>query len=200
MLRILDIFFATVALIVLSPLGMLIGIWVWIDTQNNPFFMQERVGKNGIIFSIIKFRTMRLNAQQMGGLTIGVDDNRITRSGYFLRKYKLDELPQCWNILLGDMSMVGPRPELPYFVEKFSEMQKIVLTVKPGLTDEATIFYKNESDILAKVNNPELYFSEKIVPHKIELNMIFINRQTVWNYLRIIFKTAYCLYFNKNNQ
>ena len=200
MLRILDIFFATVALIVLSPLGMLIGIWVWIDTQNNPFFMQERVGKNGIIFSIIKFRTMRLNAQQMGGLTIGVDDNRITRSGYFLRKYKLDELPQCWNILIGDMSMVGPRPELPYFVEKFSEMQKIVLTVKPGLTDEATIFYKNESDILAKVNNPELYFSEKIVPHKIELNMIFINRQTVWNYLRIIFKTAYCLYFNKNNQ
>jgi lipopolysaccharide/colanic/teichoic acid biosynthesis glycosyltransferase len=143
---------------------------------------------------------MRLNAQQMGGLTIGVNDKRITRSGYFLRKYKLDELPQCWNILLGDMSMVGPRPELPYFVEKFSEMQKIVLTVKPGLTDEATIFYKNESEILAKVNNPELYFLEKIVPHKIELNMIFINRQTVWNYLRIILKTAYCLYFNKNNQ
>jgi lipopolysaccharide/colanic/teichoic acid biosynthesis glycosyltransferase len=200
MLRILDIFFATIALIVLSPLGMLIGIWVWIDTQNNPFFMQERVGKNGIIFSIIKFRTMRLNAQQMGGLTIGVDDNRITRSGYFLRKYKLDELPQCWNILIGDMSMVGPRPELPYFVEKFSELQKIVLTVKPGLTDEATIFYKNESEILAKVNNPELYFLEKIVPHKVELNMIFINRQTVWNYLRIILKTAYCLYFEKNNQ
>lgn len=200
MLRILDIFFATIALIVLSPLGMLIGIWVWIDTQNNPFFIQERVGKNGIIFSIIKFRTMRLNAQQMGGLTIGVNDKRITRSGYFLRKYKLDELPQCWNILIGDMSMVGPRPELPYFVEKFSEMQKIVLTVKPGLTDEATIFYKNESEILAKVNNPELYFLEKIVPHKVELNMIFINRQTVWNYLRIILKTAYCLYFNKNNQ
>ena len=200
MLRILDIFFATIALIVLSPLGMLIGIWVWIDTQNNPFFIQERVGKNGIVFSIIKFRTMRLNAQQMGGLTIGVDDNRINRSGYFLRKYKLDELPQCWNILIGDMSMVGPRPELPCFVEKFSEMQKIVLTVKPGLTDEATIFYKNEPEILAKVNNPELYFLEKIVPHKIELNMIFINRQTVWNYLRIIFKTAYCLYFNKNSQ
>jgi lipopolysaccharide/colanic/teichoic acid biosynthesis glycosyltransferase len=200
MLRILDIFFATIALIVLSPLGMLIGIWVWIDTQNNPFFIQERVGKNGIVFSIIKFRTMRLNAQQMGGLTIGVDDNRINRSGYFLRKYKLDELPQCWNILIGDMSMVGPRPELPCFVEKFSEMQKIVLTVKPGLTDEATIFYKNEPEILAKVNNPELYFLEKIVPHKIELNMIFINRQTVWNYFRIIFKTAYCLYFNKNSQ
>ena len=200
MLRILDIFFATIALIVLSPLGMLIGIWVWIDTQNNPFFIQERVGKNGIIFSIIKYRTMRLNAQQMGGLTIGVNDKRITRSGYFLRKYKLDELPQCWNILIGDMSMVGPRPELPYFVEKFSEMQKIVLTVKPGLTDEATIFYKNESEILGEVNNPELYFLEKIVPHKVELNMIFINRQTVWNYLRIILKTAYCLYFNKNNQ
>jgi lipopolysaccharide/colanic/teichoic acid biosynthesis glycosyltransferase len=197
MLRILDIFFAIITLIVLSPLGMLIGIWVWIDTQNNPFFIQERVGKNGIIFSIIKFRTMRLNAQQMGGLTIGVDDNRITRSGYFLRKYKLDELPQCWNILIGDMCMVGPRPELPYFVEKFSELQKIVLTVKPGLTDEATIFYKNESEILAKVNNPELYFLEKIVPHKVELNMIFINRQTVWNYLRIIFKTAYCLLLEK---
>lgn len=200
MLRILDIFFATVALIILSPLGMLIGIWVWIDTQNNPFFIQERVGKNGIIFNIIKFRTMRLNAQQMGGLTIGVNDKRITRSGYFLRKYKLDELPQCWNILIGDMSMVGPRPELPYFIEKYSEIQKIVLTVKPGLTDEASIFYKNESEILAEVNNPELYFLEKIVPHKIELNLIFINRQTVWNYLRIIFKTAYCLYFEKNNQ
>ncbi len=199
MLRILDIFFATIALIVLSPLGMLICIWVWIDTQNNPFFMQERVGKNGVLFSIIKFRTMLSDAQQMGGLTIGLDDNRITRSGYFLRKYKLDELPQCWNILLGDMSMVGPRPELPYFVKKFSDKQKLVLKVKPGLTDEATIFYKNESEILAKVKNPELYFLEKIVPHKIELNMIFINRQTVWNYLRIIFKTGYYLLFNKNN-
>jgi lipopolysaccharide/colanic/teichoic acid biosynthesis glycosyltransferase len=193
MIRIFDILFATIALIVLSPLGVLIYIWVWIDTKNNPFFIQERVGKNGVLFSIIKFKTMLANAQQMGGLTIGIDDTRITRSGYFLRKYKIDELPQCWNILKGDMSMVGPRPELPYFVAKYSDSQKVVLTVKPGLTDEATIFYKNESEILAKVNNPELYFLEKIVPHKIELNMIFINRQTVGNYLRIIFKTAYCL-------
>lgn len=190
MIRFLDIIISLASLILLSPIMLLISIWILIDTKSNPYYTQIRVGQFGKLFHIIKFRSMKPGSSKSGALTIGENDNRITRSGYFLRKFKLDEIPQLLNILVGQMSMVGPRPELPYFVKQYTEEQKKILLVKPGLTDEASLYYKNESSLLAQVSNPEQYFLEKIVPHKIELNQVFIANPSIQNYLRIILKTA----------
>jgi len=189
-----------VGLIITFPFLLIIGIALKLDTNGPIFFKQKRIGKFGKEFKILKFRTMKINAWEDGLLTIGDKDSRVTRIGYFLRKYKLDELPQLINVLKGEMSIVGPRPELQYFTDMYTLEQKEILNVLPGITDEATILYRNESEILANVSNPEEYYIQTIMPHKIELNRIFINNPSLANYFRIIFKTIKIIFLKSPNK
>jgi lipopolysaccharide/colanic/teichoic acid biosynthesis glycosyltransferase len=195
MIRGFDVLLSFLGIILLLPLGLLFAFWVVLDTLESPFFIQERVGQNGKLFKLIKLKTMCNGSDLKGDLTIGNYDSRITKSGYYLRKYKIDEWPQLWNILVGQMSLVGPRPELPYFVTMYQEVQLFILKAKPGLTDEASIYYRNESQLLAELEDPEKYFVEVIIPHKIELNLLYLNNPSIGNYFRIIFKTIYVLIF-----
>jgi lipopolysaccharide/colanic/teichoic acid biosynthesis glycosyltransferase len=189
MLRTLDFVFSFIGLVVLFPVFILIAILIKIDSNGPVFYCQSRVGFKGKEFRVFKFRSMRLDSDKMGLLTVGGEDPRITRSGFFIRKYKIDELPQLLNVLLGEMSMVGPRPEVKKYVDLYDESQKRVLLVRPGITDLASITFKNENDILSKSNNPELTYIKEIMPLKIELNKNFIDSPSVWNYFKIIFKT-----------
>ena len=189
MLRFLDIFFSFFGLLVLSPLFLLISIWIKFDSKGPIFYCQKRVGLHGIEFSLFKFRSMRPDSDKLGLLTVGGRDPRVTNSGYFIRKYKLDELPQLINVLIGDMSLVGPRPEVKKFVELYSSEQLKVLQVRPGITDEASIIFKNENEILAKSVDPERTYIDEIMPAKLELNLSFIRSKTLQNYFSIIIRT-----------
>ena len=189
MLRFLDIFFSFFGLVVLSPLFLLISIWIKFDSKGPIFYCQKRVGLHGIEFSLFKFRSMRPDSDKLGLLTVGRRDPRVTNSGYFIRKYKLDELPQLINVLIGDMSLVGPRPEVKKFVELYSSEQLKVLQVRPGITDEASIIFKNENEILAKSVDPERTYIDEIMPAKLELNLSFIRSKTLQNYFSIIIRT-----------
>jgi lipopolysaccharide/colanic/teichoic acid biosynthesis glycosyltransferase len=154
MIRLFDVFFATIGLIFLSLFFLIIAIWIKLDSPGPVFFTQKRVGKGQILFSLFKFRTMKVNSHKKGLLTVGKDP-RITNSGHFLRKYKFDELPQLLNVLKGDLSLVGPRPEVEKYTKLYTTQQKKILNVKPGITDPASIYYKNENDLLASSDNPE---------------------------------------------
>ncbi len=187
--RLSDILFSCIGLIVLIPVFIIISIGIIFDTKGGVFYLQKRVGKNNRDFTLLKFRTMRVDSASDSLLTIGEDDSRITRSGAFLRRYKLDELPQLFNILKGDMSIVGPRPEVRKFVDIYNQRQKQVLTVRPGLTDYASLKYINESEVLAKYDNPEKAYVEVIMPEKLNLNLKYINEKSFVTDLRIIFKT-----------
>lgn len=187
--RLFDITFSILVIILLLPVMILISIWILLDDGYPVFYLQERVGKNFKPFYLIKFRTMYKNADKKGLLTISSKDNRITRSGYFLRKYKLDELPQFFNVLKGDMSIVGPRPEVKKYVELYNDTQKKVLSVKPGITDEASIQFINESDILAQSDNPEYTYIHHIMPQKLNINLQYIQKQNFFHDLKIIFQT-----------
>ena len=147
MLRFLDILFSFLGLIVLSPLLVLLCLWVKFDSAGPIFYIQKRVGLNGIDFNLFKFRSMRVNADKLGLLTVGGRDPRITNSGFYIRKYKMDELPQLFNVLVGDMSLVGPRPEVRKYVDLYNEEQLKVLSVRPGITDEASIAFRNENEM-----------------------------------------------------
>ncbi|MES2629919.1 MAG: sugar transferase [Bacteroidota bacterium] len=190
MKRSFDIFFALVGLLLCSPffIAILVAILVE-DPSNSPFYRQIRVGKDGKHFGLFKFRTMRPFADTEGKLTVGNADNRITRVGGFLRKYKLDELPQFLNILNGDMSFVGPRPEVPDFVQLYSEAQRRVLSVRPGLTDYASLKYINENELLGKAEDPKQYYIDVIMPDKIRLGIQYADNQSIAEDLRIIFRT-----------
>lgn len=187
--RIFDLILSLMALIILSPVFVIIGLWVVFESPGGMFFRQERVGKNQRIFRLYKFRSMRPGSDAKGLLTIGGRDPRITRSGYFIRKYKVDELPQLINILKGDMSLVGPRPEVKRYTDLYNETQKQVLSVRPGLTDYASILYFNESDLLSQSANPEKTYIEEIMPAKLELNLKYIREQNFKTDLSIIAKT-----------
>jgi lipopolysaccharide/colanic/teichoic acid biosynthesis glycosyltransferase len=191
MLRVLDFVFSLLGLIILFPILFLIGIWVKLDSKGPIFYVQKRVGLKGVDFNLYKFRSMRLDSDKVGLLTIGGRDPRITRSGYFIRKYKIDELPQLVNVLIGEMSLVGPRPEVRKYVDLYNESQQRVLWVRPGITDEASIAFKNENEILARSTNPEHVYINEIMPAKIELNKRFIEDPSVFNYFKIIFKTIF---------
>ena len=191
MLRILDLFFSIIGLIILSPFFLVIAIWIKADSNGPVFYTQKRVGKNNIDFELYKFRSMRLNADKQGLLTVGGRDPRITNSGYFIRKYKLDELPQLFNVLIGNMSLVGPRPEVRKYVNYYNIKQLEVLNVRPGITDLASIKYKNENEVLGNSFDPEKTYIEEIMPHKLELNRGFINDPSVINYFTIIFRTIF---------
>lgn len=191
MLRILDFVLSLLGLIILFPILFLIALWVKIDSKGPIFYIQKRVGLKGVDFNLYKFRSMRLDSDKLGLLTIGGRDPRITRSGYFIRKYKIDELPQLLNVLNGEMSLVGPRPEVRKYVDLYNESQQRTLWVRPGITDEASIVFKNENEILARFSNPEHAYIHEIMPAKIELNKRFIEDPSIFNYFKIIFKTIF---------
>lgn len=189
LIRLLDIVLSLLGLLFLLPIFLILAVWIKFDSQGSIFFRQIRVGKDGKDFRIYKFRTMIVNAEKMGIITIGERDPRITNSGYFLRKYKLDELPQLINVLKGEMSFVGPRPEVRKYVEMYNQEQLKILTVKPGITDYASLEYINEDEILGKSSDPEKTYVEEIMPQKIKYNMKYINNKTVIEYFKIIFLT-----------
>lgn len=188
MKRVFDIVSAGLVLILLMPFLLVISLLIVLDSKGGVFFAQVRVGKNEKHFSLLKFRTMRPASESKGQLTIGKDP-RITSVGRFLRKYKLDEIPQLINIIKGEMSVVGPRPEVPKYVAMYTNEQKKVLSVRPGLTDLASIEYINESDVLAKSSNPEETYINEIMPHKLALNLVYIEKQSLIYDFKLIFKT-----------
>ena len=189
MIRFFDFISSLVGLVVLAPILIVLAIWIKIDSKGPVFYKQVRVGQNGIDFGLFKFRSMVVDADKKGLITVGGRDPRITRSGYFIRKYKLDELPQLINVLLGDMSLVGPRPEVRKYVELYTDEQQKVLSVKPGITDYASIEYMDENEILGKSNDPEKTYIEEIMPEKIKYNMKYIQNKNVSEYFKIIFLT-----------
>jgi lipopolysaccharide/colanic/teichoic acid biosynthesis glycosyltransferase len=187
--RLLDIFLSLFVLLLFSFFFLIIALIIVIDSRGGVFFKQVRVGRNNKDFGLYKFRTMRPNAEQQGQLTVGGRDNRITRFGYFLRKFKLDEFPQLLNIIKGDMSIVGPRPEVRKYVDMYSEEQVQVLNVRPGLTDYASLEYINENELLGKAEDPEKTYIEEIMPAKLKLNLKYIEEQSFGVDIKIIFKT-----------
>ncbi|MBR2266120.1 MAG: sugar transferase [Paludibacteraceae bacterium] len=188
-MRLIDLVVSFCGLLFLCPLFIVIALWIVIDDPGPVFYRQQRVGLNGKDFGLIKFRSMRTGADKMSLITIGERDPRVTRAGYYIRKYKLDELPQLINVLIGDMSLVGPRPEVRKYVDLYTPEQRKVLSVKPGITDYASIEYIDENAPLAKSKDPDKTYVEEIMPAKIALNMRYINHQTVGEYIKIIVLT-----------
>jgi lipopolysaccharide/colanic/teichoic acid biosynthesis glycosyltransferase len=188
--RLFDILFSIVMLLLLSPLLLSMVVIVALDSPGGVFFGQIRVGKSGRHFRLWKFRTMKVNAESSGQLTVGSRDNRITRAGFYLRKYKIDELPQLWNVLTGDMSIVGPRPEVPRYVAMYNEEQKQVLSILPGITDYASLLYFTENDLLAASSNPEETYIREIMPAKLELNLKYIREMSFLGDMKIVLLTA----------
>ena len=189
MIRFFDIIFSALGLIVLSPVFAAICLKIKAGSKGDCFYIQERIGKDGKPFGLYKFRTMRIGADSEGLLTVGEHDARITHVGYFLRKTKMDELPQLWNVLKGDMSLVGPRPEVRKYVDLYTDEQRKVLSVRPGITDYASIEYVNENELLSKAEEPDRTYIEEVMPDKIKLNMRYLEHYTVGEYFKIIFLT-----------
>jgi len=189
MKRLFDFAAAAAGLMVLSPLMILVALLIKIDSRGPVFFKQERVGKDFQPFSIYKFRTMVVDAERKGSLVTVGDDPRVTRAGHFLRKAKLDELPQLINVLKGDMSLVGPRPEVPRYVELFHRDYEEILTVRPGITDLASLKYRDESGILAAAKDPEREYVARVLPEKIDLAKQYIREASFLFDLRLIFQT-----------
>jgi len=190
MIRFFDILFSFLGLLILAPFFIIIALCIVCTSRGAVFYTQKRVGKNNRDFTLVKFRTMRVNAEQKGLLTVGEKDARITKTGRFLRKYKLDELPQLWNVLTGEMSLVGPRPEVRKYVELYNDEQKRTLNVRPGITDYASIKYVNENHLLAQSDDPEKHYIEEIMPQKLQLNLRYMENPSVKEYFKILFLTA----------
>ena len=189
MIRFFDIIFSIIGLVILSPIFTVLYLLIRIESQGGGFYSQERIGKNGKPFKLYKFRSMRIGSDKKGLITIGEKDNRITKTGFILRKYKLDELPQLWNVFIGDMSLVGPRPEVKKYTDLYTDEQRQVLKVRPGITDWASIKYVDENKILGEAKDPDEAYVTLIMPNKIKLNMVYINHQTLGEYFKIIFTT-----------
>ena len=189
MTRIFDILLATLGLVILSPLLILVYVAIVLESRGGGFYRQERTGRYGKPFRLIKFRSMYVNADKHGLITVGGHDNRITRVGYYIRKYKIDELPQLINVVKGDMSIVGPRPEVKKYTDLYTEEQCKILDIRPGITDYASIKYVDENEILGTSDNPERTYIEHIMPDKIKLNMIYISQNGIKEYFKIIFLT-----------
>jgi lipopolysaccharide/colanic/teichoic acid biosynthesis glycosyltransferase len=190
MKRIVDLAFSLTAFLLLLPLLLLIALWIKAGSKGPVMYRQVRVGKGNTDFRIYKFRTMYVGSDRAGLITVGGRDPRITRSGYFLRKYKLDELPQLLNVISGDMSLVGPRPEVRKYVSLYSPEQMKVLSVKPGITDYASIEYSDENELLAKATDPDKEYIENIMPAKLALNLKYIREQSLATDFRIIMATV----------
>lgn len=189
MKRLFDLVVSTIILLIFLPFGILISLLIAIESRGGVFYRQERIGRNGTPFYLWKFRTMRKNADKLGKLTVGMRDPRITRVGLFIRKVKLDEFPQFMNVLSGDMSIVGPRPEVREYVDLYTEEQRKVLSVKPGITDYASLEYFEENELLGKSENPRQTYIDEIMPAKIELNKKYLANPTIGHDLKIMWMT-----------
>lgn len=189
MKRFFDIVASGCGLLVLLPLFLVIAIWIKLDSKGPVFYRQVRVGRHNKDFRIIKFRSMRVGADKGSLVTIGGRDPRITRSGYFIRKYKLDELPQLINVFIGQMSIVGPRPEVRHYVDYWTKEQLHVLDVRPGITDPASIKFRNENELMEKADNPENYYINVIMQEKIRLYLEYVGKVGFWYDIKSIFKT-----------
>ncbi|MBN4071369.1 sugar transferase [Crocinitomix catalasitica] len=186
--RIFDVISSLVVLQILLPFLLVFALIILIGSKGGVLYSQERVGKNGKIFHLLKFRSMKVNADKEGQLTVG-DDHRVTNFGKFLRASKMDEIPQLLNIIVGQMSVVGPRPEVQKYVHLYNAEQLKVLSVKPGLTDLASVEYMNEQEQLGQAVNPEEHYVNVIMPKKLELNLDYIEKRNFLFDLRLIFKT-----------
>lgn len=191
MIRILDLLFSFLGLILLSPFSLLIALFIKISSSGAVLYKQSRIGLNGVEFSVYKFRTMRMNSDKLGLITVGGHDPRVTPIGYYLRKFKLDELPQLINVLFGDMSLVGPRPEVKKYVDLYNHEQSKVLSIRPGITDWASIHYRDENVILGQSSDPEKDYIEKVMPDKLKYNFIYIENYGPVEYFKIIFSTLW---------
>lgn len=188
--RLFDIIFSLIGIIFLTPLFVIISILIKLDSNGPIFFIQRRIGKNGKIFHLIKFRSMRVNKSDKNTISIK-GDNRITHIGSFLRKYKLDEFPELWNVLVGEMSFVGPRPDVPGYADKLQGPDREILNLRPGITGMASLKYINEEEILSKKKNPKKYNDEIIFPDKVRINREYYLNQSIWLDIKIIFATIF---------
>ena len=188
--RLFDIVVSLLSLILLCPAFILVSLLIRCDSSGHILYKGIRIGKNNKPFNILKFRTMVNNAEKLGGTSTPENDPRITNLGKFLRKYKVDELPQLWNVLKGDMSIVGPRPQVLWAVELYSNEEKLLLSVKPGITDYASIKFRNEGDLLKGSSNPDQAYLEYIAPEKIRLGLEYVKKKSLWVDIKIIFLTA----------
>lgn len=189
MKRIFDILFSLIVLAVFLPFGIVIALIILLTSKGGVFYVQERIGRHEKPFGLLKFRTMRKDADKLGKLTVGMRDPRITGIGYFLRKYKLDEFPQFINVLLGSMSVVGPRPEVKEYVDLYTPAQKQVLNVKPGITDYASLEYFEENELLGKSTDPRKTYIEEVMPAKLELNKKYASNPSIGQDVKIVWKT-----------
>lgn len=191
MKRLFDILASGFGLLVLSPLFLILAVWIPLDSPGPVFYRQTRVGRGGRDFRIFKFRTMRVGADKGSLVTIGGRDPRVTRAGVFLRRSKLDELPQLINVWMGDMSLVGPRPEVRKYVDLYTPEQRHVLDVRPGMTDAASIKYRNESELLGQAEDPEDYYIHVVMPDKLAINLDYVSHHSLWGDIVLIFKTVW---------
>lgn len=193
MKRLFDIIAGGLGLIVLSPLFLILAIWIKLDSKGPVFYRQVRVGKDNKDFRIFKFRSMRVGSDKGSLVTIGGRDPRVTRSGYWIRKFKLDELPQLINVFIGDMSLVGPRPEVRHYVDYWTPEQMHVLDVRPGITDPASIKFRNENELMEQAEDPEKYYIEVIMQEKIRLYLEYVENHSFWGDIGLIFKTFWTI-------
>mgnify|MGYP005934975661 CR=1 FL=1 len=189
MIRFFDVVFSFIGIALLSPLFVVLYIAICLESKGGGIYSQTRVGKEGRDFKLFKFRSMRIGSDKKGLITVGGRDPRVTRTGFFIRKYKLDELPQLFNVLIGDMSIVGPRPEVRKYVDLYTDEQRKVLSVRPGITDYASIEYADENTILGQARDPDRAYVEQIMPDKIRYNMKYIDNRCLKEYFKIIFLT-----------
>jgi len=189
MKRLFDIVVSTLILVCFLPVGLLIALLIAVESRGGIFYRQQRVGQHGTTFRLWKFRTMRKNADRLGQLTVGMRDPRITRVGLFIRKVKLDEFPQFLNVLSGEMSIVGPRPEVQEYVDLYTEEQRVILSIKPGITDYASLEYFKENELLGQSDDPRKTYIDEVMPAKIELNKRYLANPTVGHDLKIMWMT-----------
>lgn len=189
MKRIFDIVSSALGLVLLSPLFLILAIWIKSDSPGPVFYKQQRVGRSNRDFALYKFRSMRVGSDRKGLITVGERDPRVTRSGYFIRKYKLDEFPQLINVLKGEMSIVGPRPEVRKYVALYTPEQLRVLDVRPGITDPASIRYRNENELLAQAEDPESYYREVVMQDKLRINLEYVQSRSFCRDIALIMNT-----------
>lgn len=189
MKRLFDIFASGLGLLILSPLFLILAIWIKLDSKGPVFYRQVRVGRGNKDFRIFKFRSMMVGADKQGLITVGGHDPRITRSGYFIRKYKLDEFPQLINVFIGDMSLVGPRPEVRKYVDMYTPEQMHVLDVRPGVTSLASIRYRNENELLDKAEDPDQFYIDVVMQDKLAIDLEYVKNASFWYDIKLIFQT-----------
>ncbi len=194
MKRLFDIIASFIGLLLLSPLFVILFFWIKLDSKGPVFYSQTRVGRFNKDFKLFKFRSMKVGADKSGFITVGEKDSRITKSGYYIRKYKLDEFPQLINVLIGDMSLVGPRPEVRKYVDLYTTEQMHVLDVRPGITGLASIKYRNENELLAKVDDPDRYYIDVIMQDKLRINLEYIDNNSFFYDIKLIFLTVYTVF------